>query len=195
MLVHQFMHTRSTDNANQTSIDISISILPDTVHMDTAAEVVSISLGIANAGTTGLILGSTTNQTFTIAENTSTKNTIGFVGPFRRNVEEGDSFSLEAILKDSTGTALAMNGANALEMHYAFSDADAVSSRNRDADISANEALTDGKTTLEMAFISSGAHARTSGELTVTLTARNPLPSDWEIESGANVITFVIAAP
>ena len=60
-----------TINAGDTSKDIRISILPDTmsVHTDTEAELVSLSLGIANAGSTGLIPGSTTNQTFTIAEN------------------------------------------------------------------------------------------------------------------------------
>ena len=57
-----------TINMGDTSIDISISILPDTqVHTDTDAELVSLSFGIADAGMTGLILGSTVNQTFTIA--------------------------------------------------------------------------------------------------------------------------------
>ena len=66
--------------AGGTSMDISISILPDTtqVHTDTAAELVSLSLGIADAGSTGLILGSTTNQTFTIEANTPTNTTVGF---------------------------------------------------------------------------------------------------------------------
>ncbi|MCY4037889.1 MAG: inverse autotransporter beta domain-containing protein [Hyphomicrobiales bacterium] len=84
-----------TITAGNTSKDITISILPDTagVQTDTEAELVSISLGIANAGSTGLIPGGTTNQTFTIAENPPPPvitHTVSFPGSNSRDIiDEG----------------------------------------------------------------------------------------------------------
>ncbi|MCY4032373.1 MAG: inverse autotransporter beta domain-containing protein [Hyphomicrobiales bacterium] len=84
-----------TINAGDTSKDIRISILPDTmsVHTDTEAELVSLSIGIADAGSTGLIPGSTTNQTFTIDSNPPPPvitHTVSFPGSNSRDIiDEG----------------------------------------------------------------------------------------------------------
>ena len=98
-------------NADGNSIDISISILPDTqVHTDTAAELVSLSLGIANAGTTGLILGSTTSQTFTIAENPLPTVSFNYNGA--STVSAGDTVQMTIRLSEALSEAVTLNFIN-----------------------------------------------------------------------------------
>ena len=198
--------TPPTIRAGNASTDISISILPDTaqVHTDTAAERVSLSLGIANAGTTGLILGGTTNQTFTITANTPTtttpSGTIGFTTNSKTNTHnepDGRNFAFNLFFDVSDDTALveALSGDVTLTRTITI-----MGDENSDIsdDITVNPFLIrdDASPTRSVAVDILGDDIVEEAEtITITLTDDNDvLPDGWSIDTTNNTATITIPA-
>ena len=184
-----------TIGANDTRIAMIATANQDT---DDENETITLTLGSLPSG---WIVADPSTLTIRITDDDRSattpagRNTIGFFGPSMVNIAEGDNAALEVVLKDSSGTALTTSGSEAIPIAYTFSSTTDISASSGTHTISANTTLTEGKEALDMFSITRDSTVEEREEFTVTLTMGTNFPStNWEIDSSASEVTYIIAA-